>query len=306
MRLQKKYQGIVIPAVTPLTDHFELDKGGVERMFANFSANQVSPFILGTTGEYASLPHQLKKDYIKLAGELKRPGEMFYAGISSNSYAETLDLAAQSMESNADAMVVNLPAYYKLSESQMMKYFEQLAEDCQGPLIIYNIPATTHMSIPLSMIDKLSKHESIVATKDSERNDERLKHAMELWADREDFSYFLGWAARSAAALVNGGDGLVPSSGNLHPGLYRDMWQAHLMGDEEKVFEYQRQSDTLGHLYQHNRTLGESLWGLKVMMDEKGLCLPNVMPPLQPQSADEEKAIRQSLHELTEQEAFIF
>src|ERR1700733_9582752 len=107
MKLQKKYQGIIIPAVTPLTDRFELDKGGVERMFANFSQNQVSPFILGTTGEYASLPHELKKEYIKLAGSLKQPGEMLYAGISSNSYAETVDLAKFSIDNGADALPVN-------------------------------------------------------------------------------------------------------------------------------------------------------------------------------------------------------
>lgn len=306
MKLKNKYRGIVIPAVTPLTDKFELDKGAVERMFANFAQNQVSAFILGTTGEYASLPFNVKTDYIKQAAKVKTAGQMLYAGISSNSYPETVDLAKFSMDNGADALVVNLPAYYKLSESQIMEYFEQLIRDCRGPLIIYNIPATTHMSIPLRLIDELSRHELVVATKDSERSDERLKQALELWAGREDFSYFLGWAARSATALISGADGLVPSSGNLHPGLYRDMYQALLNGDQDKVHEMQIQSDLLGNLYQQGRTLGESLWALKVLMQEEGLCQANVMPPLQPQSAGEEAALREGLQQLTARERFVF
>lgn len=306
MKVQKKYQGIVIPAVTPLNEKFELDKAGVERMFANFKQHRVSPFILGTTGEYASLPVDLKTDYIKLAGKLKQTGEMLYVGISSNSYSETVDLARLSFDNGADALAVNLPSYYKLSESQIRKYFEQLADDCKGPLIIYNIPATTHMSIPLKMIDELSYHEHIVATKDSERNDERLRQSLELWAGREDFSYFLGWAARSATALLNGSDGLVPSTGNLCPAIYSAMYKAVLKGDAEKADHFQRQSDVLGNLYQQGKLLGESLWALKVLMDEKDICLPYVMPPLQPQSAEEDAALRQGLNELAEQEGFTF
>lgn len=306
MKLQKKYHGVIIPAVTPLNEKYELDQAGVERMFSNFSKHEVSPFIMGTTGEYASLSYNLKTDYIRLAGKLKKPGEMLYAGIASNCYSETVDLAKFSLDNGADALAVNLPAYYKLSECHMKKYFEQLAEDCKGPLIIYNIPATTHMSIPLSVIDELSAHENIVGTKDSERNEERLKHSLELWADRPDFSYFLGWAARSSTAMLHGGDGLVPSTGNLHPAIYNEMYKAALAGDHDKVHQAQVQSDVLGHLYQHGRLLGESLWALKVLMSEHGLCQPHVMPPLQSQSGLEESALRKELHELAEKEGFVF
>jgi len=306
MKVQKKYSGIVIPAVTPLNKQYELDTAGVERMFANFRQHRVSPFILGTTGEYASLSFKLKADYIKLAGKLKKAGDMLYVGISSNCYSETVDLAKLSFDNGADALAVNLPAYYKLSELQIRKYFEQIAEDCKGPLIIYNIPATTHMSIPLSLIDELSRHENIVGTKDSERNDDRLTQSLELWSQREDFSYFLGWAGRSAHALLNGADGLVPSTGNLCPDIYCKMYQAFLDMDEEKVHHYQKQSDLLGDLYQKGRLLGESLWALKVLMSEKNLCQPYVMPPLQAQSNKEEALLRQGLHELTVQEGFKF
>ncbi len=305
MKIKKKYQGVIIPAVVPLTARFKLDEAGVKSMFANFYRHSVSPFILGTTGESASVSLSLKAEYARLAGKLKHPGDMLYTGIASNCFEESVELARIAFDTGSDAVVASLPSYYALSEKDMKIYFEQLADQCEGPLIIYNIPATTHMSVPLKVIDDLSYHPNIVATKDSERSDDRLKEALHLWAGREDFAYFLGWAARSNYALLNGADGIVPSTGNLLPGIYTDMYQAALNRDEELVNTMQRKSDMFGALYQKGRSLGESLWALKVLMNEKNLCDTYVMPPLQPQTMQDEELLRQSLHLLIEQEGLI-
>jgi 4-hydroxy-tetrahydrodipicolinate synthase len=300
--MKKKYSGVVIPAISPLTESLELDKAGVKNMFANFRANSVMPFILGTTGEASSLPTELKCDYMKLAGQLKQPTDMLYVGVASNQFEESVYLARCAFDNGADAVAAHLPTYYKLSEYQMKKYYEQLADKCDGPLIIYNIPATTHMSLPLKVIDELSYHDNIVGVKDSEQNDERLRESIKLWKDREDFSYFLGWAARSADALLNGSDGLIPSSGNLFPGIYNEMAQAAVLGNRDQVYALQKKSDIVGRLYQSGRLLGESLWALKVLMYQLGICQPYVMPPLQPQSAEEEMHLIKTLKELMKNE----
>lgn len=297
MMSAKKYQGIIIPAVTPLTADHKLDHEAVERVFANFSQNNVYPFILGTTGESASLPYRLKTEFIELSAQLKQPGEMLYAGIASNCFEESVDLADVCFANNVDAVVATLPSYYLLSEGQMRKYFERLADTCKVPLILYNIPATVHQSVPLHIIEDLSYHPNVVAVKDSERNNVRLDESLSLWADREDFSFFLGWAAQSADALIKGCDGIVPSTGNLHPEIYHEMFQAVQSGDHERAFALQVISDELGNLYQKGRTLGESLWALKTLMHEKGLCEPHVMPPLEPMSDEERVTVVESLNE---------
>jgi dihydrodipicolinate synthase/N-acetylneuraminate lyase len=300
-RFTIKYSGIIVPAVTPLTADHKLDHEAVEKMFANFYRHDVMPFILGTTGEAASLSSDVKDDYIQFAAKCKKPGSVLYAGISSNCLYESIELAKKSFDAGIDVVAATLPSYYLLTEDQMKKYFEQLANGIAGPVIIYNIPATTHMSIPLKVIDELSHHENIVGCKDSERSEERLKESIALWNHREDFSHFVGWAAKSAEALLNG-SGLIPSTGNLHPGLYKQILQAAQSGDTEKTYGLQRLSDVLGNLYQGGRTLGESLWALKVLMKQAGLCEPNVMPPLQPLSADETNKLLSGLQEIINKE----
>jgi len=278
--MRKKYRGTIVPAITPLNADLTLDVAAVERLFLLFREHGVQPFILGTTGEAASLPISLKQEYMRVAGRLKKDGDVLYAGISSNCLPDSVEAASFAFDSGVDVVVATLPSYYTLTEGQMLVYFEQLTLQVKGPLIIYNIPATTHHSIPLYIIDKLSHHPNVVGTKDSERSEERLMASLKLWSGRSDFSHFLGWAAKSSVALLGGGDGLVPSTANFAPAVYSDMEKAVERGDAEMVGQLQFLSDDLGDTYQSGHTLGESLAALKSIMENEGLCQRYMMPPL--------------------------
>lgn len=286
--MDKKYQGVVVPVVTPLTKDFNLDHGAVERIFEHIRSGACMPFILGTTGEASSLSLSLKQDYIRRAAA-KKSNEKLFVGIGSNCLQDSIHLAKFAFDAGADVAVATLPSYYQLSDDQIKKYFVQLADSIAGPLIIYNIPSTTHHSISLAIADELSRHENIVGIKDSERSEERIKESLRLWSGRADFSYFLGWAARAAYAIQQGADGIVPSTANLFPGVYKDMWHVVRIGDSG--VDTQLISDRIGEIYQRKRNLGDSLAALKVLMNYHNLCERWMMPPLQRLSPDEEKAL---------------
>jgi len=287
MKQNKKFSGVIVPTVTPLTKALQIDDAAVGKIFDQFYKHNISPFILGTTGESASLPAEVKEQYVKSAAKYKKAETVLYAGISSNVVTESIEFAAFCADHAVDAVAATLPSYYALTESQMKNYFETLADASPLPVIIYNIPATTHMSIPLQLIDELSHHPNIIATKDSERSDERLAQSLALWKDREDFGHFLGWAAKSADALIGGSDGLIPSTGNLMPEIYDEMKKAVEAGDHTKAYDMQKLSDVYGNLYQSGKTLGESLWALKALMQYNGICEDVVMPPLQSLNEEE-------------------
>jgi dihydrodipicolinate synthase/N-acetylneuraminate lyase len=300
MKEEKEYKGVVVPAITPLVQKPSLgreprpwlDVDAVGRMFENFHRHNVSPFILGTTGEAASLTQDIKQAYVETAGRLKKPGQVLYVGISSNVLKESQDIAFNYYNAGADVFVATLPSYYPLTPAQMKRYFKELAEYLPAPLMIYNIPATVHMSIPLEVVDALSRDYKIVGFKDSERNEERLQTALKLWANRDDFSYFAGWAAQAAQCLLKGGDGIIPSTGNIAPGLYNELYQAAISGNEAKAMELQNRSNVLGNIYQEGRTLGDSLWALKVIMKKEGLLSDTfMMPPLHHSSNEEEQKV---------------
>jgi 4-hydroxy-tetrahydrodipicolinate synthase len=279
-RIEKIYKGVIVPAITPLTTDLRLDRHVVDALFGMFAAHHIHPFILGTTGEAASLPISVREDYVRAASAHRSPGMTLYAGISSNVLQESVDFSIFCAKQGVDVAVATVPSYYALTEDQTERYFTALADAIPMPLVIYNIPATTHVSLSIDMLDRLSHHPNIVGVKDSERSDERMHRSLSLWRDRVDFSYLLGWAARSADALAAGGDGIIPSTGNLVPEIYRRMVDDVSKGDLSSAQSMQRLSDVYGALYQSGRTLGESLSALKSVMHHLGICGPMVMPPL--------------------------
>ena len=299
MKQTKKYCGVVVPMVTPVSEDGRIDTSAVERIVTFFAEAGVSPLLMGTTGEGNSVS---REDGVLLvqtavAARSKCRERMadcqlkVYAGLTGNCFSEQVEQANTYTALGADVIVATLPTYYALTATQMEDYYRQLADRIKGPLMLYNILATTHMSIPIDVVARLADHPNIVGLKDSERDMERMEQCIALSRCRADFSYFCGWAAQSAHSLQLGGDGIVPSTGNFAPHAFRNLYDAACAGDMATANRLQEQTNETAEIYQKDRTLGESLAALKVMMQTKGLCQPHMLMPLSRLKAEEEHAI---------------
>ena len=282
---------MVVPMVTPVKENGTLDTQAVERIIAFFAQAGVSPLLMGTTGEGNSVSQKDGQLFVETAVKAAQGRITIYAGLTGNCFAEQLAQAEAYTHAGADVIVATLPTYYALTEEQMENYYRTLASSIKGPLMLYNILATTHMSIPVEVIRRLADHPNIVGLKDSERDLERMAQCIEIAKGREDFCYFCGWAAQSAHSLELGGDGIVPSTGNFVPEMFQQLYEAAVKGDMATANRLQDETNEIAKIYQKDRTLGQSLTALKVMMQTKGLCEPWMLMPLTRLSAEEEKAI---------------
>lgn len=280
MKALNKYHGVVVPMVTPITKNNEIDVDAVKRIINNFAKHNVSALIMGTTGEGNSVSVESGVKMIKAASEAAAGRITIYAGLAGNCISEQNDAAIKFIEAGADVIAATLPCYYSLTPKQMYEYYKNLADTLTVPLMLYNITITTHMSIPLDIIERLSHHPTIVGLKDSENDVKRMEEALKMFCDRKDFAYFCGCAANSAKALALGADGIVPSVGNYLPKIYKDLFDAGIAGNTELANELQEQTIEIGKINTDNLTLGESLAGLKVIMKMCGLCETYMLPPL--------------------------
>ena len=265
---------------TPVTKDGDIDVAAVERIVDNMASHQCAPLIIGTTGEGNSCSIA---DGVAMVAAAKRAAKgrvTIYVGLPGTCISDQRKAATEFIAAGADVIAATLPSYYALTDEQMEKYYTDLADFLPIPLMLYNITITTHMSIPLEVIERLSHHPNIVGLKDSENNIPRLEECCKLFADREDFAYFCGCAANSCAALKNGGDGIVPSVGNYLPQMYQDLYEAGVKGDFEECERLQQLTIEIGKINTAGLTLGQSLAGLKVIMNMVGLCEPHMLPPL--------------------------
>lgn len=289
---EKKYKGVVVPMVTPVTKEGALDTAAVERIITFFVEAGVSPLLMGTTGEGNSVSQADGLLFVETAVKAAQKRITIYAGLTGNCFSEQLKQAEAYTNAGADVIVATLPTYYALTPEQMENYYRTLADSIQGPLMMYNILATTHMSIPVDVIQRLADHPNIVGLKDSERDLERMAQCIEIAKGREDFCYFCGWAAQSAHSLELGGDGIVPSTGNYVPDMFQQLYEAAVKGDTDTANRLQDETNEIAKIYQKDRTLGQSLTALKVMMQSKGLCEPWMLMPLTRLSDEEEQTIK--------------
>ncbi len=296
----KKYSGVIIPMMTPILENLEIDTKAVGKLTSNVVSNGGQPFVIGTTGESSSLSFQNKLELVEKTVETAQGKALVYAGISGNCYSESIELAKQFKEIGADVAVAHIPGYYEINQEEVYQYFTKLANNIELPLVVYNMPKTTNISLELDTIDRLSEHENIVALKDSERGEERMKNAISLWKDREDFSYLSGWAAKSFDSLKWGGDGIVPSTGNLTPNLYSILHKSILNQDFNKARAAQEKTDDISKIYQQFQPLGKSLAAFKSLLHEYDLCGPNMLPPLQKTSEEINQKIKTELKKLNQ------
>ena len=294
-----KYNGVVVPMVTPVTPNGFLDKPAVERIIRSFVQAGVSPLLMGTTGEGNSVSTIDGQELIETAVKAAEGQITIYAGLTGNCFIEQLKQAGYYSASGADVIVATLPSYYSLTPEQMENYYRRLADSIKGPLMLYNIAATTHMSIPIDVIERLAAHPNIVGLKDSERDLERMEKCIAIADERDDFAYFCGWAAQSAKSLELGGNGIVPSTANFVPGMFRQLYDAAVSGDMDTAYRLQDETNEIAKLYQAGRTLGQSLTALEVMMQTRGLCTPDMLMPLTRLSAEEEAAIAAQAQAIT-------
>lgn len=298
MRKLNKYHGVVVPMVTPVTKEGDIDVKAVERIIDNFAKYNVSALLMGTTGEGNSVAVEQGVKMIEAAAKAAAGRITIYAGLAGNCVSEQMEAAKKFVAAGADVIAATLPCYYALTPEQMMKYYTDLADALTIPLMLYNITITTHMSIPVDVIEKLSHHPNIVGLKDSEDNQERMEEILRLVADRDDFAYFCGCAANSAKALSLGADGIVPSVGNYLPKMYADLFDAGVKGDTAAAEDLQQKTIEIGKINTAGLTLGQSLAGLKVIMKMVGLCDTFMLPPLTELDDDTVKRIQEQAKEV--------
>ena len=276
-----KFRGVVVPMITPFTSAGGIDESAVARIVEMFVTNRLAGiFPLGTTGEASSIIREEKRRVVAATIKATAGRAMVYVGIASNCFQESIESAAVYRQMGADALVAHMPSYYPLNDAQIESYFLRLADSVPLPLVLYNIPATTHHSISLDSIDRLRKHPNIVALKDSAGDRDRLSELFKRTGGRGGFPVLLGSSAQFTHGLKSGGVGLVPSGAHLAAGQYQAMYEAAMADRWSEVEELQKQTDAECTKYLKGRSLGEGLAALKALMEARSLCGRTMLPPL--------------------------
>ena len=293
-----KFRGAVVPMVTPFTAEKALDEAALARLVESLVAGGVEGvFVLGTTGEGAHVPREWHRKIVELAVRFAKERTQVFVGLGDVRLTDMAE-ANEFFRVGAAAVVVHPPISEKVAPENLQEWFRSLLDKLAGPALLYNMPMTTGVSIPLDAVEKLLGHPRLVGVKDSENNPQRHEELLKRFGGKKDFSVFIGVGALMEKGLKLGADGIVPSVGNLIPDVCHQICVAAEKSDWPAVEESQARMMTVAGLYQKGRNLNESLAALKAAMHLRGICSPVVMPPLRKVSEAELEKIHAQMAEL--------
>jgi 4-hydroxy-tetrahydrodipicolinate synthase len=298
MKNSTEHRGAVIPMVTPVTAAGQLDEPAVDRLVDSLVAGGVSGiFVLGTTGEGAHVPKTFRRQLVRRAARRADNRCRIYAGLGDMETSDFMS-ANEYFREGAHAVVAHPPISTPVPESGLADWYRMLLGQLEGPLILYNIPMTTGVSIPLDTVEKLLGHPWLAGIKDSENNPARHEELIRRFGGRQGFAIFIGVGALMEKGLKQGAHGIVPSVGNLIPDVCENLCAAARRGDWAAASDCFSRMTTVSALYQKGRTLSESLSALKAAVSCRGLCAPHVLPPLRPVTETELITLRSQMSQL--------
>ncbi|RDU65063.1 4-hydroxy-tetrahydrodipicolinate synthase [Helicobacter sp. MIT 14-3879] len=170
----------------------------------------------GTTGESTTLSHKEHMDCIKVAVDVcKNTGTKVLAGAGSNSTREAIELAQFAQKSGADGILCVTPYYNKPTQEGLYQHFISIANSIDIPVLLYNIPSRTGVSIEVSTMKRLNEvNKNIYGVKEASGDIERV---VEIKSKIKDFKVLSGEDSINQPILSSGGCGVISVTGNLLP-----------------------------------------------------------------------------------------
>ena len=224
------FKGVNTALITPFKDG-QIDKIAL-RDLVNWQIKQgVHGLVpVGTTGESPTLSHEEHDEVIEITVTEAAGRVPVIAGAGSNNTSEAIRLAKHAEEVGANAVLIVSPYYNKPTQQGLKAHFLSIADELSSiPLIVYDIPGRSIVSVKDELLAELAKHKNIIGIKDATGDAARPARLSNLIGD--EFCQLSGDDATAFSYLASGGHGMISVVSNVAPKLYSDMYNSFCAGD---------------------------------------------------------------------------
>ncbi|HYC20420.1 MAG TPA: 4-hydroxy-tetrahydrodipicolinate synthase [Candidatus Bathyarchaeia archaeon] len=229
-----RFKGVYPAMVTPFTDQDEIDVEGMRANIAYLEKGGVAGLVpCGSTGESATLTFDEHKKLVELT--VDAASVPVIAGTGSNNTAEAVELTRAAQDAGADAALLIVPYYNKPMKNGLIKHFSAIAQACEIPLILYNIPGRTGINMDPETISTLAQEYSNVAgVKEASANFTQISNIIEITRGLE-FSVISGDDGLTLPMMALGATGVISVTADILPKQMGQLAQLCLEGNFAKA-----------------------------------------------------------------------
>ena len=223
------FEGAGVAIVTPFNEKgIDFDSLG---NLIDFQINNGTDSIIicGTTGESSTMTDEEHKAAIEFAVKHTNRRVPVVAGTGSNDTTYAVELSKHAESVGADALLHVTPYYNKCSQKGLVKHFTAAADAVKIPVIVYDVPSRTGMTISIEAYAELAKHPNINGTKEACGS---LSHIAKIRrACGDDMNIWSGEDDQVVPMMSLGGKGVISVVSNIMPKEMHEMCAYALKGD---------------------------------------------------------------------------
>lgn len=226
------YTGSGVALVTPYEDtaekkvNFDVFK---ELIDFQIDAGTDALIIDGTTGEASTQTDEEQVEVIKFAVDYVNGRVPVIAGAGSNDTRHGVQLTKDCEAVGADAILSVTPYYLKTSQQGLIEHYYAIAGAVDIPVILYDVPGRTGMTIQPESLKELAKVDNIVALKDATGN---FNHSVDnLHAVGQSIDFYSGNDDTIVPLMSLGAKGVISVLANIAPKAVNQMTHAALKSD---------------------------------------------------------------------------
>lgn len=254
--------------------------GGVDGVFVN-----------GSMGCFALLTDAEQIRAVEIVADEVNGRVPVVAGISDTSTKRVIEKTKIIEKFKVDYLTAVVPYYFKLTQQQGKRFFQEVASAAQKPVLIYNNPYLTSLDFEVSTLLELAEEPNIVGLKDSNQDFNRLSGLFESFRGKEDFTIMLGTELLIPQGLMMGADGAIGGAHNISPKFAAELYRAHLAGDYETAFAQSRNLAKICSIFQYG-----SIWGgFEAALQLLGICEKTVFSPYAEATPEDKEKVREIL-----------
>jgi len=264
--MTKPLEGIYVALTTP----FDGNRIAPEKLRENLrrlNATAVAGYlVLGSTGESVSLTDAESLALVETVLDAAGPGKKVLVGTAREWTKGTIDFTASLPAGGLAAVLVRPPCYFKskMTREALRTHYLAVAEASPHPVIVYNMPANTGISLEPALVVDLARHPNIIGLKESSGSIAFLEEVVRQVPER--FHYFVGSGHVVCPGLEMGASGAILAVANAAPEMCAEIFQRFKAGRKDQARELQLDLVPL------NKALTETygIAGLKHAQDLRG------------------------------------
>lgn len=232
-------KGSFVALVTPFDQKGNIDYKRLEELIEFHIQNQTDGFVLlGTTAEAATMSLEEQKELVSFGLKQIHHRVPVIVGAGSNHTKQAVDKAILFSSLGADYILSITPYYNKTNERGLIAHFEAVADAAKCPVIIYNVPSRTGMSISISAIESLAKHPNIIGIKEASGD---ISYAAKLMPYLTDEFVMLSGNDDCIVPLMSiGASGVISVLANICPQHTHKLCEYCLKDDFSSARELQK------------------------------------------------------------------